>query len=150
MLIDRYRDTEALAGEATDAAKDWVEARLVDAGRVGQTLTDEDYDDLTDEAMDWWARLSEAERAQAELEGFYYLDTFYCEADKYLDDLSERRRTLGGRVDRRCTLKPRYVETIRLAYARGDISMRSLARSFHISVSNVCEILNGHYWKPEK
>ncbi|HEV2195264.1 MAG TPA: transposase family protein [Candidatus Acidoferrum sp.] len=57
-----FRETTQLDSMA-DAARDWQEARLADAGRAGQTLTSEDYADMADEARDWWYGLCDEARA---------------------------------------------------------------------------------------
>lgn len=120
-----FRETTRLDAMA-DAARDWQVARLIDAGRTGQTLTDEDYDDMVDAASDWWAGLTDAERAEAESEYFEncsdevnscwsYLDIFRAMAEGHLvgkrayDPLAEWR-ALG-------TI-PRYISGVKRIIAK--------------------------------
>ncbi len=160
-----FRETRRLQ-EMADAARDWQEARLADAGFTAEELRAEG---MADEARDWWAGLTDAERAEAESEYFAncsdevnscwsYLDIFRAKAEGRVfgnryDPLDEwrnlgkiQRFTSARRVDRRCKLTPQQVQWLREHYD-GFMTMRNLAFFCGLSVSTVCKILRGEYWK---
>ena len=78
----------------TDAARDWHETRLADAG-----FTVADSEDMADEARDWWAGLTDAERAEIESEYFENCSDEVNSCWSYLDIF--RAKTEGRLVGER-------------------------------------------------